>query len=120
MLSLKIVEQAQSLGGKVFADDRHCEVGAVLAAILFRQRIAEMAGHVGAAPRLVQQGFPRLVGQAASVPVGTRVLAAVIEKAIVIVLMLQRHDLALDERIELGQGIGNIFGNVEIHESSCL
>jgi len=115
MLGLEIVEQSQSLSGKVLPDDRHTEIGAVLATILFGQGIAVVPGSVGAAPRLAQQRFPLLVGQAAAVPVGACVLAAVIEEAIVVVLMLQRHDLALNELIKLGQCVRNFLGNVEIH-----
>jgi hypothetical protein len=51
----------------------------------------------------VQQ--PSQVGlrQAAALPVGARVLAPMVEEADVVVLLLERLDLALDEVIQLGQ-----------------
>ncbi|TAJ82205.1 MAG: hypothetical protein EPO50_28355 [Reyranella sp.] len=49
------------------------------------------------------------------VPVGARMLAAMVEEADIVVLALQRPDLALDEFVELGQVRRDIGGNVEIH-----
>ncbi len=47
--------------------------------------------------------------QAAVVEVGASPLAAMVEETIVVVLGLQRLDLAIDESVELGQ-IGHEFG----------
>ena len=110
--------------GEVLADDRHAEVGAVLAAVLLRERVAVVAGGVGAAPRLAQQRLPLLVRQAAALPVGARVLAAVVEEADVVVLLLERLDLALDELVELVEVVGEILRDVEVHgvpfQSGCV
>jgi hypothetical protein len=40
VLVLQVVVQAEALGGEMLADDRHPQVGAVLAAIFFRQPIS--------------------------------------------------------------------------------
>ena len=72
--------------GEVLADDRHPEVGALLPAVLLRERVAVVTGGVGAAAGLAEQGLPLLVRQAAAVPVGTGVLAAMVEEPDVVVL----------------------------------
>ena len=59
-----------------------------------RQREAQMAGAVGAPPHFGQQRLPFAARQAAAVEVGARPFAAVIEEALVVVLRLQRRDLA--------------------------
>jgi hypothetical protein len=51
-LVLEIVVKAEAFCGEVLADDRHCEVRAVLSAELARQPEAQMAGLVGAAAHL--------------------------------------------------------------------
>ena len=61
VLVLQVVVQPEALAGEVLADDRHAEVRAVLAAVLLRERIAVVAGRVGAPPRLAQQRLPLLV-----------------------------------------------------------
>ena len=76
-----------------------------------------MAGRVGAAPApRASSCLPLLVREAAAVPVGARVLAAVVEEADVVVLLLERLDLALDELVELDEVVGQVCGNVEVHE----
>ena len=85
VLVLQVAVQAEALAREVLADHGHAEVRAVLAAVLLRERVAVVAGGVGAAPRLAQQRFPLLVRQPAAVPVGARVLAAVVEEADVVV-----------------------------------
>ena len=67
---------------------------ALLAAVLLRERVAVVAGVVGAAAHLAEQRLPLLVGQAAALPVGAGVLPAVVEEAVVVVLRLERLDLA--------------------------
>src|SRR4030095_9241624 len=66
-------------------------------------------------PRLPEQRFPFGTRQAVVVPIGARVLAAVIEEPDVIVAVLDRHDLLLDEEIELVQVVLKLFWNLEIH-----
>ncbi len=77
--------QSEALAGEVLADHGHAEVGAVLAAVLLRERVAVVPGGVGAAAGLVQQRLPLVVGQTAAFPVGARVLAPVVEEADVVV-----------------------------------
>ncbi len=74
-----------------------------------------MARGVGPPARLAQQRLPLRVGQAAAVPVGARILPTVIEETDVVVLLLERPNLTLDELVELIQVVGEVFGNVEIH-----
>ena len=105
------------LRGEVLADDRHAEVGAVLAAVLLRERVAVVAGGVGAPARLARAAASHSsFGQAAAVPVGAGVLAPVVEEADVVVRLLERLDLALDEVVELDEVVGEVLGDVEVHE----
>ncbi len=115
MLVLQIAVQAEALAGEVLADHGHAEVGAVLAAELFREGIAVVARGVGETAGLVQQQFPLLVGQTTALPVGARVLSPVVEEADVVVLLLERFDLALDEVVQLEEVVGQVLGNLEVH-----
>ncbi len=85
VLVLQIVVQPEPLGGQVLADDGHVEVRAVPPAVLLRVGVAIVARGIGTAPGLGEQRLPLLPGQAAPLPVGARVLAAVIEEADVVV-----------------------------------
>ena len=114
-LVLQVVVQAEPLVSEMLADDRHGEVRAVLAAQLLRKTEAQMPRLVGAAAHLGQQGFPFVARLAVIVPVGTGVLAAMVEEADIVVLALQRPDLAFDEFVELPQIGRDLRGNVEIH-----
>ena len=114
-LVLQVVVQAQPLVREMLADDRHREVRAFLAAELLGQAEAQMAGLVGAALHLGEEFFPLVARLAVIVPVGARMLAAMVEEADVVVLALERPDLALDEGIELAQIGRDVGGNVEIH-----
>src|SRR5262249_12245405 len=62
-----------------------------------------------------QQRLPLLVRQAAAMPVGAGVLAPVIEEAGVVVPLLERLDLALDEAIHVGEEGGEVLGDLEVH-----
>ena len=114
-LVLQIVVQPQPLVREMLADQRHGEVRPVLAAQRLGQAEAQVAGLVGAALHLGQKLFPIVPGLAVIVPVGAGMLAAVVEEADVVVLALQRPDLALDEGVELGQIGRDLGGNGEIH-----
>ena len=114
-LVLQVVVQAEPLVREMLADDRHGEVGAVLAAQLLGQAEAQMAGLVGAAAHLGQKRLPFVARLAVIVPVGAGMLAAMVEEADIVVLALERPDLALDEGVELAQIGRDIGGNVEIH-----
>ena len=87
VLVLQVAVQAEALAREVLADDRHAEVGAVLAAVLLRERVAVVARRrrPAGAPR-ASSCLPLLVGQPAAVPVGAGVLPAVVEEADVVVL----------------------------------
>ena len=100
---------------EMLADQRHREVGAVLAAQRLRQAEAEMTGLVGPALHLGEQLLPFVPRLAVIVPVGPGVLAAMIEEADIVVLPFQRPDLALDELVEFTQIGCDFGGNVEIH-----
>ncbi len=117
---LQVVVQAQPLRGQVFADDRHVQVAAILAAVLFGRGEAEVAGGIGAALGFQQQLFPLFVGQSAALPVGARVLAAVIEEAVVVILHLQRQDLCLDKVVEFLQVLRQVFRDIKIHHGQDL
>ena len=115
VLVLQIVVQAETFRREMFADDGHAEVGAVLAAVLLRERITIVAGVVGELARLREQRLPILRRQAAAVPVGARVFAAMVEEADVVVGIFERLDDALDEFVEFDEVVGQVFWNVEIH-----
>src|SRR6185312_12177599 len=100
---------------EMLADDRHGEVGAVLAAELPGQAEAHVARLVGAPLHLGQQLLPFVARLAVIVPVGAGMLAAVVEEADVVVRALERPNLALDELVELAQVGRDLRGNLEIH-----
>ena len=115
VLVLQVAVQAEPLAGEVLADHRHAEVGAVLTAVLLREGIAVVAGRVGETARLVQQRLPFLVRETTALPVRAGVLATVIEEPDVVVLLLERLDLALDELIQFNQVIGQVLVEFEVH-----
>ena len=115
MLVLQVVVQPQPACREMLADNGHPEIAAVLAAELARQRKAQVPGLVSPSSRLAQQRFPFGARQAAVVEIGARPFAPVVEEALVVVLRLQRHDLAFDEGVELAE-VSHQFGRkVEVH-----
>src|SRR5580704_18474786 len=50
--------------------------------------------------------------------IGTRPFAPVIEKPLIVVLRLQRFDLAIDEVVDTTEKLGDFLGNREIHGGS--
>ena len=120
VLGLQVVVQAQPLGGEVLADDGHGEVGAALAAPFHRPGVAQVPSLVGAAAGLAQQGLPLVARQAAGLEVGAGVFAPVVEEADVVVLLLQRLDLGVDEPVELVEVVLDVLRNVEIHRVASL
>ena len=117
MLVLQIIVQAKALGGEMFADDGHPEIGTILAAIALRDREAQMAGGVGKILGLAQQRFPFVPRQTAVLEIGARPFAAMVEEADVVIGRFQRLDLARDEAIEFVE-IGDQVGRqVEIQGS---
>ena len=82
-----------------------------------------MPGLVGPSTGLCQQRLPRLVRQAVPVPVRARVLTPVVEEADVVVLLLQRADLRLDEGIQLREELLEVGGKLCVlvdHRSAVL
>ena len=110
--------QAKPPGGEVFPDDGHAQVCAVTATHLSRERVAVVACLVGPTPGLGQEGLPLAVGETVTVPVGTRVLTAVIEEPNVVVLFFEWLDFAIYELVQLDEIGGEILGNVMVHGPS--
>lgn len=115
MLVLQVVEQAQPFGGQVFADDRHPEVAAVLAAVSFGQREAPEAGGVGATYAFGEEGFPVWVRKATVGPVGTGVFAPVVEEAVVVVRVLEGGYGGVGKGVKRVKVLDEVRGKVEIH-----
>ncbi len=118
MLVLQIIVQAQALGGKMVADHRHPQIGAILAAIFLRRGKAPVPGLVGADGGFAQQQFPFPPGQAAMFEIGARPFPPMVEKADIVVLVFQRLDLGLDKGVQLGQIGFQIIRQREIHGQS--
>ena len=113
---LQIVVQSESLVRQVFPDDGHVDVAAVSAAELRREAVAQPARAVGALAHLAEQVFPLPARDAAVVPIGAGVLAALVE--VLHVFAFQRFDLGLDERVHLGEQARKMFREGEIHIDS--
>src|SRR5262249_35042522 len=79
---------------------------------------AQMARLVGAPAHLGQQRLPLVPRLAVILPVSAGVLAAMVEEADVVVLALQRADLALDGFVEFAQVRRNVGRDLEIHGPS--
>ena len=118
VLGLEIAVQPEPQAGEVLPDHRHAQIGPVPAAVLGRERIPVMPGRVGTPLRLMQQFLPLPARQAAPVPVGPGILTPVVEETDVVILLLQRPDLGLDELVELGQVAGQVGRDVEVHVRS--
>ena len=110
---LQVVVEAQTLVGEMLADDRHGQVGPVLATELLGKRVAQVAGRVGSAAHLGQQRLPLLSRSAPPVPVRAGVFAAVVEE--LRMFALERLDLRLDERIELAEFLAYVVRNRKVH-----
>ena len=118
VFGLQIVEEAQPFCGEVFADYRHPQVRAALAAVFLRPGKTQVTGLVGNRACFGEQLLPFLARQTVVVPVGAGVFAAMIEEADVIVAVLDRHDLLLDELVEFIEIILKLLWNLEIHRLS--
>ncbi len=118
MLVLEVVVQAQALGRQVLADDGHSQIRAVPAAVFGAEWIAVVAGGVGEPFGLIEQKLPLLVGEPTAIPVGTSVFTSMVEEADVVVALLERFDLALDERVELIEIADELGRDVEVHPDS--
>jgi hypothetical protein len=98
----------------VLADDRHPEVRAVAAPVLLGEGVAVVTGRIGPPSRFAQQILPLVVGEPAALPIRAGVLATVVEEADVVVLLLERLDLPLDEVVELEEVGGEVGGDREV------
>ena len=115
---LQIIVQAKALAGEMLADNGHAEIGAVLAAKFLGQRIAQMAGRIGAALGLPQQRLPFRTRQTAIFEIGPRPFAAVVEETDIVVLLFERLDFVFDELVEHHQIVGNFLRDIEVHVAS--
>ena len=115
VLVLQIVVQAQALGGEVLADHRHPQVRAIFAAVLLGESEAVVAGLVGEVLDVAQQPLPFGSGQPAMLEIRARPFAAMIEEADVVVGLLERADLDVDEGVELPEIFGQAARKVEVH-----
>lgn len=70
---------------------------------------------VGQTPGLGEEGFPFVPWEALVVPVCAGVFAAVVEEAVVVVLVLEGEDRGLDEGVEGADVVDKVWGEVEIH-----
>jgi hypothetical protein len=77
---LQVVVQVEPLRREALADHRRPEIATVPAAGFSQQREAQVAGAVGPAPRLGQQGLPLDQRQSTPVEVGARPFAPAVEK----------------------------------------
>jgi hypothetical protein len=114
-LVLQVVVEPEPPAGEVLPDHGHAEVGAVLAAVLLRERVPVMAGDVSPPTHLGEQRLPVFVRQAAPVPVRPGVLTPVVEEPLVVVLGLERLDLPLDEVVQLAEVVDEVLREVEVH-----
>src|SRR5437762_5389818 len=85
----------------MLADHGHPEIGTILAAVTLGDRKTQMPGIIGEILDPAKQRFPLMPRQPAIVEIGARPFAAMIEKADVVVGLLDRLDLARDELVEL-------------------
>ncbi len=72
-------------------------------------------GGIGTSPHLPQQLLPLLTGHAVAVEVGARPLPAMVEEPHVVVGVLEREDLGLDERVEFVERGLDLGRNGEVH-----
>ena len=86
MFILQVIEETEASCGEVFADHGHPEIASVLAAILGGEGEASLVCSAAGFSKLV---FPFFARSAAGVPVGSGMLAAVVEEAFVVILGLE-------------------------------
>ena len=116
-LVLQVVVQPEALVRQVFPDDRHVDVGAVAAAELRRQAVAQPARLVGALAHLAEQVLP--LPRCGMPPLSQSVRAFSRRwSKYWMCLAFQRFDLGLDERVHLGEHSRKMLGEGEIHGDS--
>jgi hypothetical protein len=93
VLSLQVVEQTKTFCREMFPYDRHPKVAAasirtILPTVLLWEGKSVETSFIGEFPRLCKELFPLLARQATIVPVGSRMFAAVVEEAVIVVFVL--------------------------------
>ena len=84
----------------MLTDNRHAQIGTILAAILLRNRVTIVTCLVRAPTGLAEQRLPLFIGQTTAIPIGSCVFSAMVKKTNVVVLILERFNFSLDEIIE--------------------
>ncbi|SKY38449.1 Uncharacterised protein [Mycobacteroides abscessus subsp. abscessus] len=115
MFVLQVTVQSQATPCQVFANDRHTEVGSVPSAEFRGKGIPKVPRHVRAPACLAEQRLPFSVGQTATLPIGSRIFSPVVEESDVVIGLLERHDLTVDESVELCQIIDEFGRQFEVH-----
>ena len=77
-----------------------------------------MTRRISPSAHLAQELFPLLARQTLIVPICPRMLAAMIEEPLIVVLRLQRLDFLVDEVVKHGQIVGDLPRDGEIHYAS--
>ena len=117
-LVLQVVVEAETAVREVLADDRHLEVRCAAPAELLGEGESQPAGGIGAATHLAQQLLPLLSRHTVVVEVGARPLTAMVEEPHVVVGVLQREDLGLDERVEVVERLLDLGWDGEVHDDA--
>ena len=120
VLVLQVAVQAEAPRGQVLADHRHVQVGAAPAPELGRERVPVVARGVRPPPGLPQELLPLPAGQPTPVPIRSGILPPVVEEPDVVVLLLQRLDLPLDELVQLDEVGGKISRQLQVHPTILL
>jgi hypothetical protein len=107
--------QPQPSSGQALADDGHAQVRPVGAAEGGREGPAQEAGGIRSPAHLAQQRVPLGAGDATVLDVGAGELPPVVEEADVVVLLLERLDLGLDEVVDSRQQLGDLYRDLEVH-----
>ena len=110
---LQIVGELQPLPGHMFANRRDHQIGGAPAATFLRQAEPQETRFVGAPFHLSDQIVPLVTWLSVAIPIGSRVFAAIVEE--LDVLALEWLDLAVVERIDLGELVDNLLRQREIH-----
>ena len=76
-----------------------------------------MTSLIGAAFGFTQEGFPFRAGQAVILKIGAGIFAAMVEKADIVVCLLEWMDFSFNERILFFEIGLQISWDIEIHES---
>jgi hypothetical protein len=72
-----------------------------------------VSGRICTPTHLSEKRFPVLAGQAVSIPIRARMLAAVVKEADVVISRFEGLDLALDEVVQYDKIIFDGLGNIE-------